>query len=166
MNNFIVFVGRSNPDLGNKICESMEISPGKIELSNFPDGEIRVKIHDDVRGRECFIIQSVCPPVNENLMELLITIHCLKRASATSVTAVLPYFGYARQDRKAEGRTPITARLVADLIDTSEADRVLTMDLHALQIEGFFSMPVDHLRALPIFVPYFRQNNSLSNTFN
>jgi ribose-phosphate pyrophosphokinase len=125
-----------------------------VNVDRFPDGEVIIKLEDDVRGRDCFIVQSTCPPVNENLMELLIFIDCLRRASARRITAVIPYFGYARQDRKAEGRTPITAKLVANLISQAGAHRVLAMDLHADQIQGFFDIPVDHLTAVPVIAKY------------
>src|SRR4051812_45585543 len=129
---------------------------GKVTISNFPDGEISVRIEEDVRGRDVFLVQPTCPPVNENLMELLIMLDSFKRASAERVTAVLPYYGYARQDRKDVGRVPITAKLVADLITSAGADRVLALDLHAAQIQGFFDIPVDHLHANPVICDYFR----------
>jgi ribose-phosphate pyrophosphokinase len=145
-----VFGGTSNPPLVMAIAEALEIRQGRANIERFPDGETLIKLEDDVRGRDCFVVQSTCPPVNENLMELLIFIDCLRRASARRITAVIPYFGYARQDRKAEGRTPITAKLVANLISEAGAHRVLTMDLHADQIQGFFDIPVDHLSAVPV----------------
>ncbi len=151
-----VFSGRANIKLTEAICEHLKIpSVGKISLGNFPDGENFCKILDDVRGRDVFLVQPTCPPVNENLMELLIMIDSCKRASATRITAVLPYFGYARQDRKDDGRVPITAKLVANLITRAGADRVLTMDLHAAQIQGFFDVPVDHLYAAPVLNKHF-----------
>src|SRR5439155_146232 len=122
---------------------------GKITLTNFPDGEISVRIEEDVRGRDIYLVQPTCPPVNENLMELLVMLDCFKRASAARITAVIPYYGYARQDRKDQGRVPITAKLVADLVSVAGADRVLALDLHAAQIQGFFDVPVDHLHAGP-----------------
>ena len=125
-------------------------------MGNFPDGEISCKIDEDVRGRDVFIVQPTCPPVNDNLMELLIMIDSFKRASAERITAVIPYFGYARQDRKDEGRVPITAKLVANLITRAGADRVLAMDLHAAQIQGFFDIPVDHLFAAPVIDEHFK----------
>jgi ribose-phosphate pyrophosphokinase len=128
---------------------------GKLTISNFPDGEISVRIDEDVRGRDIFLVQPTCPPVNENLMELLILIDACKRASADRITTVIPYFGYARQDRKDAGRVPITAKLVANLIVEAGADRVLAMDLHAAQIQGFFDVPVDHLYAAPMLDEYF-----------
>jgi ribose-phosphate pyrophosphokinase len=129
---------------------------GKITLNNFPDGEISCKIDEDVRGRDIFLIQPTCPPVNENIMELLVMIDCFKRASAFRVTTVIPYFGYARQDRKDSGRVPITAKLVANIITRAGADRVLAMDLHAPQIQGFFDVPVDHLYGAPVLNDHFK----------
>jgi ribose-phosphate pyrophosphokinase len=149
-----VFGGTSNPSLVEAIAESLGIKMGVANIDRFPDGETLIKLEDDVRGRDCFVVQSTCPPVNENLIELLIFIDCLRRASARRITAVIPYFGYARQDRKAEGRTPITAKLVANLISTAGAHRVLAMDLHADQIQGFFDIPVDHLSATPVIVKH------------
>ena len=134
----------------------MKISVGSARMNPFPDGELQPKLEDDVRGRDCFIVQPTSPPVNDTLMELLLYIDCLRRASASRITAVLPYFGYARQDRKSEGRTPISAKLVANLITTAGADRVLAMDLHAEQVQGFFDIPVDHLQAAPVLVDYFQ----------
>jgi ribose-phosphate pyrophosphokinase len=145
-----IFGGTSNPVLVEEIAASLGMKAGKAKVERFPDGETLVKLMDDVRGRDVFVVQSTCPPVNENLMELLILIDCLRRASAQRITAVIPYFGYARQDRKAEGRTPITAKLVANLIVHAGIDRVLAMDLHAEQIQGFFDLPLDHLSALPV----------------
>ena len=154
MNDLKIFSGRANPNLARKICEYLGLSPGKISIANFPDGEISCKIDEDVRGRDVFIVQPTCPPVNENLMELLIMIDSFIRASAFRVTAVLPYFGYARQDRKDAGRVPITAKLVANIITRAGTDRVLAMDLHAAQLQGFFDVPVDHLYAAPVSVSY------------
>ena len=145
-----ILSGRSNPALAEKICDFLHLPLGDVSLSDFPDGEIACKIDDDVRGRDVFLVQPTCPPVNKNLMELLIMIDSCKRASAGRITAVLPYFGYARQDRKDEGRVPITAKLVANIITRAGADRALTMDLHAAQIQGFFDVPVDHLYAAPV----------------
>lgn len=155
MNEIKIFSGRSNRDLAEKVAQYLGLPLGRIALGNFADGEISVKIEEDVRGRDIFIVQSTCPPVNENLMELLIMIDSFKRASAGRITAVIPYFGYARQDRKDEGRVPITAKLVANLITRAGADRILTMDLHAPQIQGFFDIPVDHLYAAPVLDSYF-----------
>ncbi len=150
-----IFSGRANPELARDICASLHLSLGSITLGKFPDGENYCKIDDDVRGRDVFLIQPTCPPVNDNLMELLIMIDSCKRASASRVTAVVPYYGYARQDRKDEGRVPITAKLVANMIARAGADRVLTMDLHAAQIQGFFDVPVDHLYAAPVLNAHF-----------
>ena len=154
-----IFSGRANPKLAEKICAFLNLPMGRISLTDFPDGEIAVKILEDVRGRDVFIIQSTCPPVNVNLMELLIMIDSFRRASAARITVVLPYFGYARQDRKDEGRVPITAKLVANLITQAGAHRVLAMDLHAAQIQGFFDMPVDHLYAAPVLNRHFVSMN-------
>ena len=150
-----LFSGRANPRLSKEIAEYLGLPLGGITLQNFPDGEIWCKIEEDVRGRDIFIIQPTCEPVNRSLMELLIMIDSFKRASAERITAVIPYFGYARQDRKDEGRTPITAKLTANLITRAGADRILTMDLHAAQIQGFFDIPVDHLYAAPAINQYF-----------
>jgi ribose-phosphate pyrophosphokinase len=155
MNDLKIFSGRANPDLAKRICAYLGLPPGKISMGNFPDGEISCKIDEDVRGRDIFILQPTCPPVNENIMELLIMIDSFKRASAYRVTAVMPYFGYARQDRKDAGRVPITAKLVANMVTRAGADRVLAMDLHAAQIQGFFDVPVDHLYAAPVLNDYF-----------
>jgi ribose-phosphate pyrophosphokinase len=155
MNDLKIFSGRANPALTTRICDYLGLPLGRINLGNFPDGEISCKIDEDVRGRDVFLVQPTCPPVNENLMELLIMIESCKRASAERVTAVMPYFGYARQDRKDEGRVPITAKLVANIITRAGADRVLAMDLHAPQIQGFFDVPVDHLYAAPVLNDYF-----------
>ncbi|MCG8409454.1 MAG: ribose-phosphate pyrophosphokinase [Phycisphaerales bacterium] len=151
-----VFSGRSNPALTDEICNYLEIRPGRAHAETFPDGELFVKLHEDVRGRDVYVVQSTCRPVNDNLIELLVFIDCLRRASARRVTAVLPYFGYARQDRKEEGRVPITAKLVCNLITQAGANRVLAMDLHAAQIQGFFDIPLDHLQAEPAFSKHFR----------
>ncbi len=150
-----VFSGRAHPQLAQRICDYLGIAPGRILIGNFPDGEIRCKIEEDVRGRDIFLVQPTCPPVNENLMELLIMIDSFLRASAQRITAVMPYYGYARQDRKDEGRVPITAKLVANLIVRAGANRALAMDLHAYQIQGFFDIPVDHLYAAPVMNDYF-----------
>ena len=155
MNDLKIFSGRANPELARKICEYLGLSLGKISIGNFPDGEISVKIDEDVRGRDVFIVQPTCPPVNENIMELLIMIDSFLRASAFRITAVLPYFGYARQDRKDAGRVPITAKLVANIITRAGTDRVLAMDLHAAQLQGFFDVPVDHLYAAPVLNEHF-----------
>jgi ribose-phosphate pyrophosphokinase len=149
-----IFSGRANPRLARDICKFLNLSLGWCQLGNFPDGENHCKI-EDVRGRDVFLVQPSCPPVNDNLMELLIMIDTCMRASAARITAVMPYFGYARQDRKDEGRVPITAKLVANMITRAGADRVLTMDLHAAQIQGFFDVPVDHLYAADVLNKHF-----------
>ena len=150
-----ILSGTANPQLAQDICGFLHLELGSITLGKFPDGENFCKINDDVRGRDVYLIQPTCPPVNDNLLELLIMIDSCKRASAARVTTVIPYFGYARQDRKDEGRVPITAKLVANMIARAGADRVLTMDLHAAQIQGFFDVPVDHLYAAPVLNSYF-----------
>jgi ribose-phosphate pyrophosphokinase len=152
-----IFTGNSNPELVQKICEHLHIPIGKSVVKNFSDGEINVEIDESVRGMDVFVIQSICSPVNNNLMELLIMIDALKRASAGRITAVLPYYGYARQDRKVSPRAPISAKLIADLITTAGASRILTVDLHAGQIQGFFNIPVDHLFAAPVLLEYLKQ---------
>ncbi len=149
-----IFAGRASRELTASICRHLGLPLGQGRTDQFPDGEIIVKIDEDVRGRDCFVVQSTHHPVNTHIMELLIYIDCLKRASASRITAVIPYFGYARQDRKDEGRVPITAKLVANLITAAGADRVLTIDLHAAQIQGFFDIPVDHMLAAPVFNEY------------
>ena len=156
MNDLKIFSGSANPALAQDICRYLNLPMGKISLGRFPDGEISCKIDEDVRGRDVFIVQPTCPPVNEHLMEMLVMIDSFKRASSYRLTAVIPYFGYARQDRKDAGRVPITAKLVANLITRAGADRVLAMDLHAAQIQGFFDVPVDHLYAAPVLNNYFR----------
>jgi len=151
-----IFTGNSNIDLVGKIARELGCSIGNSVVKNFSDGEINVEIHESVRGMDVFVIQSVCHPVNTNLMELLILIDALKRASAERITAVLPYYGYARQDRKVLPRAPISAKLIADLITTAGASRILTVDLHAGQIQGFFNIPVDHLFAAPVLLEHLR----------
>ena len=155
MNDLKLFSGRAHPELARRMCEYLGLPLGRLTVSDFPDGEISCKIDEDVRGRDVFIVQPTCTPVNKSLMELLILIDCFRRASAERITAVIPYFGYARQDRKDEGRVPITAKLVANLITEAGASRVLTMDLHAAQIQGFFDIPVDHLYASPVVDEHF-----------
>ena len=150
-----IFSGRANPPLAEAICEHLHLKLSRITLRKFPDTENYCKVEEDVRGRDVFLVQPTCPPVNDTLMELLIMIDSCKRASADRITAVIPYFGYARQDRKDEGRVPITAKLVANMIAGAGADRVLTMDLHAAQIQGFFDVPVDHLYAAPVLNAHF-----------
>ena len=149
-----IFSGNANPALAHEICAYLGTKLGEATVASFSDGEIRVKIEENVRGGDVFVVQSSCQPVNDSLMELLIIIDALKRSSASRITAVIPYFGYARQDRKDQPRVPISAKLVADLISTAGTDRVLTMDLHAGQIQGFFNVPVDHLYALPVLLDY------------
>jgi len=149
-----IFSGRSNPNFTSDICEKLQIELGRCEVIRFSDGELSVDIGDNVRGRDVFVVQSTSTPGNDHLMELLILIDALKRASAWRITAVMPYFGYARQDRKLKPRVPITAKLVADIITAAGAGRVLTLDLHAGQIMGFFNIPVDNLMALPVVLPY------------
>ncbi len=151
-----IISGRAHPDLAKEIADYLGIKLAAIEIGDFPDGEISVKLNQNIRGCDVFIVQPTGPPVNRNIMELLILIDACRRASAARITAVLPYFGYARQDRKDSGRVPITAKLVANLITTAGAQRVLTMDLHAAQIQGFFDVPVDHLFAAPILDEYFQ----------
>lgn len=156
-NSLVVFSGNANKPLAKKVCDYLNLQLGNVQIARFPDGEIDIKILEDVRGADVYVLQSTCPPVNEHLMELLILIDCLRRASAERITAVLPYFGYARQDRKAEGRVPITAKLCANLITASGAHRALSVDLHAAQIQGFFDIPMDHLYAAPVLVEHFRR---------
>jgi len=154
-----LFCGGANPALAQSISEYLGVPLGAAKIDPFPDGEVLVKIEEDVRGRDVFLLQPTCSPVNESLMRLLIFIDCVRRASAERITAVIPYFGYARQDRKDEGRVPITAKLAANLIATAGADRVLTLDLHAAQIQGFFDIPVDNLYAEPVLSRYWSQKD-------
>ena len=149
-----IFSGNANPPLARKICEAIGVEPGKCTVTAFPDGETFVKIEENVRGQDTFVIQPTSPPTNQHLMELLIMIDALRRASAQRITAVLPYYGYARQDRKDQPRVPISAKLVANLLVAAGANRILTMDLHAQQIQGFFDIPVDHLYAAPVMYEY------------
>ena len=153
--NYKVFTGNSHPELAEEIASIMGKPLGKATVNKFSDGEISVNLWETVRGTDCYIVQSTCDPVNDNLMELLIMIDAMKRASAGRINAVIPYYGYARQDRKAKARDPITAKLVADLLVAAGADRVVTMDLHAAQIQGYFDIPVDHLVGMPILSKYF-----------
>lgn len=152
-----IFAGNSNPAVAQAIATALGTKVGDCTVQTFSDGEISVSINETVRGSDVFVIQSTCSPVNDNMMEMLIMIDAFKRASAGRITAVIPYMGYARQDRKAKARDPISAKLCADMITTAGADRVLTMDLHAAQIQGFFNIPVDHLLGVPILTPYFVQ---------
>ncbi len=154
-----ILSGRAHPELAAEITDYLGISLAAIEVADFPDGEISVRLEQNIRGCDVFLIQPTGPPVNRNLMELLIMIDACKRASASRITVVIPYFGYARQDRKDAGRVPITSKLVANLITKAGADRVLTMDLHAAQIQGFFDVPVDHLYAAPVLDEYFKSLN-------
>src|SRR3954451_21954928 len=156
-NHLKLFTGRANPQLAQRICDYLQIPLGRGKADLFPDGELIVKVEEDVRGRDCFVVQPTSHPVNAHLMELMIWIDTLKRASAERVTAVIPYFGYARQDRKDEGRTPITAKLVANLLERAGADRVVSVDLHAAQVQGFFDIPVDHLSASPVLIKWFKK---------
>ncbi len=156
-NAFGIFTGTAHPALAKGVCDSLGISLGRTEITRFPDGEIDLKVLEDVRGGDVYVVQPTCPPVNENLMELLILIDCLRRASAERITAVIPYYGYARQDRKAEARVPISAKLVANLVTAAGAHRALSVDLHAPQIQGFFDIPMDHLYAAPVLMEYFKQ---------
>lgn len=155
-NKIRVFSGNSNPALAEKICESLKVPLGQAKVKTFSDGEIMVEIGENVRGRDVYVVQSTCSPTNNNLMELLIMMDALKRASAATITVVMPYYGYARQDRKAAPRTPISSKLVADLITTAGADRVVTVDLHAGQIQGFFNIPVDNLYAAPVLIDHLK----------
>ncbi len=157
-----IFTGNSNRQLAEKICNYLKLPLGKVKVGRFSDGEVSVKIEENVRGTDVFVVQSISSPVNENLMELLVMIDAARRASAERITAVLPYYGYARQDWKDQPRVPITAKLVANLITAAGANRVLTMDLHTPQIQGFFDIPLDHLFAAPVLIKYFRGLN-LSN---
>ena len=151
-----IFAGRSNRTLAEAICKSIDVPLGKVLLRDFPNGETFARIEENVRGEDTYIVQSTCPPVNQNMMELFIMIDALRRASANRITAVLPFYGYARQDRKDQPRVPISAKLVANLLVSAGANRVLTVDLHAQQIQGFFDIPVDHLYAAPVMFEYLK----------
>ena len=157
LDKLLVFSGNANAALAKRVCARLELPLGDAAVKRFPDGEIDVKINDDVRNGDVFLVQPTCPPVNDSLMELLLLVDTFRRASASRVTAVIPYFGYARKDRKDEGRVPISAKLVANLITRAGVDRVLCLDLHAPQIQGFFDIPVDHLYASPVLVEHFRR---------
>jgi len=159
-----LFAGTSNPELATAICDQVAVPPGKIYTQRFSDGEIFLQFQESIRGHDVFIIQSTSAPANDNLMELLISIDAAKRASAHYICAVIPYFGYARQDRKSAGRTPISAKLVADMLTKAGATRVLTMDLHAGQIQGFFDIPVDNIYAGPLFAKDIEANNDMKDT--
>ncbi|MFC1896799.1 ribose-phosphate pyrophosphokinase [Thermodesulfobacteriota bacterium] len=158
MDDLIIFSGNSNPELTAKICEHLNLPLGGAEVKTFSDGEIQIEIHQNVRSKDIFIVQSTCPPVNDNLVELLLMIDAFRRSSARRTTAVIPYYGYARQDKKVTPRVPISAKLVADLLTTAGANRIITMDLHAGQIQGFFNIPVDNLFAAPVLLKYIRQS--------
>jgi ribose-phosphate pyrophosphokinase len=158
MDNFIIFSGNSNPVLSKKICDYLNVPLGGDKVKRFSDGEIQIEIDENVRAKEVFVIQSTCPPVNENLVELLLMIDAFKRSSAAHITAVIPYYGYSRQDKKVAPRVPISAKLVADLLTVAGANRVITMDLHAGQIQGFFDIPVDNLFAAPVIIDYIKDN--------
>jgi ribose-phosphate pyrophosphokinase len=153
-----VFGGTSNPELTKAVCDYLKVAPGKMLSKTFSDGETQIEIHENIRGMDVFVLQSTCPPVNDNLMQLLIIMDALKRASAKRITAVIPYYGYGRQDRKVKPRVPITAKLVADLITVAGADRVVSMDLHAGQIQGYFGIPVDNIFAAPLLLKYIRSH--------
>jgi ribose-phosphate pyrophosphokinase len=163
--NLKVFTGRANPHLANKICDYLQIPLGRGRTELFPDGELLVRVEEDVRGRDCFVVQPTCHPVNAHLMELFIWIDTLRRASARRVTAVIPYFGYARQDQKHAGRTPITAKLVANLLERAGADRVVAVDMHTNQVQGFFDIPVDHLNAGPVLGKWFKSLKLANHVF-
>ncbi len=158
MEGMAIFTGNSNPGLAQKICEYLSMPLGGAEVKTFSDGEIQIEIHENVRQKDVFVVQSTCSPVNDNLVELLLMIDAFNRSSAKKITAVIPYFGYARQDKKVAPRVPISAKLVADMITVAGADRIITMDLHAGQIQGFFNIPVDNLFAAPVLIEYIRNN--------
>jgi ribose-phosphate pyrophosphokinase len=163
MDDFVIFSGNSNPTLSRKICEYINVPLGGEKVKRFSDGEIQIEIDENVRSKDVFVIQSICYPVNENLVELLLMLDALKRASANRITAVIPYYGYARQDKKVAPRVPISAKLVADILTVAGATRIITMDLHAGQIQGFFNIPVDNLFAAPVIIDYIRKkfNNDI-----
>ncbi len=158
MEGMAIFSGTSNPGLAQNICRYLSLPLGGAKVKTFSDGEIQIEIHENVRLKDVFVVQSTCSPVNDNLVELLLMIDAFNRSSANKITAVIPYFGYARQDKKVAPRVPISAKLVADMITTAGADRVITMDLHAGQIQGFFNIPVDNLFAAPVLIEYIRNN--------
>jgi ribose-phosphate pyrophosphokinase len=157
MHSLILFAGNSNPDLAKHICRHIGIRLGEAEVKTFSDGEIQVEISENVRGKDVFVLQSTCAPVNDHLVELLLMLDAFKRASAQRITAVMPYYGYARQDKKVASRVPISAKLVADILTVAGADRLITLDLHAGQIQGFFNIPVDNLFAAPVLLEHIRQ---------
>jgi ribose-phosphate pyrophosphokinase len=156
-NPLVVFSGRAHPQLTDRICDYLQIPRGEVRLYNFSDGESGCQIEENVRGGDVYVVQPTCPPVNDNLMEMLILLDACRRSSATRITAVMPYFGYGRQDRKDRPRVPITAKLICDLITSAGATRILSMDLHAAQIQGFFNIPVDHLFAAPVLIEEIRR---------
>ncbi len=158
---FKIFTGNAHPDLAEEIASKLGKPLGRAEVRQFSDGEIAFNLMESVRGVDCYIIQSTCAPVNDNLMEVLIMIDSMKRASAGRINVVMPYYGYARQDRKAKARDPITSKLVADLLMAAGANRLVTMDLHAPQIQGYFDIPVDHLLGMPILVDYWKKRKSM-----
>ena len=161
-----VFTGSANRDLAERICKYIGVPLGQATISSFPDGETYVKIEENIRGRDVFIVQPTCPPTNQHLMELLIMVDAARRASADRITAVIPFFGYARQDRKDQPRVPITAKLVANLLYAAGVNRVLTMDLHAQQVQGFFDIPVDHLYSMPVLIKYLRTETDGQNDWS
>ena len=158
MEDFIIFTGNANPDFAEKVCDYLKVPLGGAKVKRFSDGEIQIEINENVRSKDIYIIQSTCPPVNDNLIELLLMIDAFKRSSAIRITAVIPYYGYARQDKKVAPRVPISAKLVADLLTVAGANRIITMDLHAVQIQGFFNIPVDNLFAAPVILEYIKDN--------
>jgi len=160
MNDFAVFTGNSNPVLAKKICKYLGVQLGGAKVKTFSDGEIQIEIEETVRGKDIFIVQSTCPPVNDNLVELLLMIDAFKRSAASRITAVMPYYGYSRQDKKIVPRVPISAKLIADLLTVAGTNRLITMDLHAGQIQGFFDIPVDNLFAAPVIIEYIKSNFS------
>ncbi len=160
-----IFSGNSNPELAKKIADAAGVHLGFCQLGKFSDGEIQIEIHESVRGEDVFIVQSTCPPTNQNYMELFVIMDALRRASAASITAVIPYYGYARQDRKVAPRAPISAKLMADLLTTAGATRVVSLDLHAAQIQGFFNVPVDHLFAIPTLARSWREKHGSGSEF-
>jgi ribose-phosphate pyrophosphokinase len=158
MHSLVLFAGNSNPELAKDVCRHIGIKLGDAEIKHFSDAEIQIEVRENVRGKDVFILQSTCSPVNDHLVELLLMIDAFKRSSAQRITAVMPYYGYARQDKKVAPRVPISAKLVADLIETAGANRVITMDLHAGQIQGFFNVPVDNLFAAPVLLQHIKDN--------
>jgi len=158
MEEFSVFTGNSNPTFAKKICEFLNVELGGAKVKRFSDGEVQIEIDENVRSKDVFVVQATCAPVNDNLVELLLMIDAFKRSSASRITAVIPYYGYSRQDKKVAPRVPISAKLVADLLTVAGADRIITMDLHAGQIQGFFNIPVDNLFAAPVLISYIKNN--------